>query len=415
MNATAQPGGTMLVRYGEISLKGANRQTFEHALRRRLSEAIERAAGADAPVRVRLAHGRIYVDYDEQEDDVRERLLFALTRTFGVVSVSPARRVPLDWGALVEAAEALGRRAKSGGARTFKVEARRANKSFPKTSPEIARELGAALAARLDWPVDVRRPDAVVQVEVREWAYVYAETYPGPGGLPLGTGGRGMLLLSGGIDSPVAGWLLAKRGLEPVAVYFHSPPYTGEKALEKVRDLCRALAVWCGPLELYTVPFTEISQQIYERAPDPLGTVLMRRFMVRIAQRLGDQVGAGALITGESLGQVASQTIESIAAIADVADRPILRPLVGLDKAEIVELARRIGTYEISVRPFPDCCSVFVPRNPATRPRIDDCRRAEERLDVEALVAEAVARTARERLGPAPAGRMGQETASPAR
>ncbi|MBE3591175.1 MAG: tRNA 4-thiouridine(8) synthase ThiI [Firmicutes bacterium] len=402
MDGAARPGATMLVRYGEIGLKGANRKAFEGALKRRLEEAAARA-GAAGVTRVRLAHGRIYVDCEEADEDTRERLLAALTRTFGVVSVSPAQRVPLEWPAVVEAAEALGRRARLAGARTFKVEARRANKSFPKTSPEIARELGAALAKRLDWPVDVQRPDAVVTVEVREWIYVFAETRPGPGGLPLGTGGRGMLLLSGGIDSPVAGWLLAKRGLEPVAVHFHSPPYTGEKALEKVRDLCRVLAAWCGPVELFTVPFTEVSQQIYERAPDPLGTVLMRRFMVRIAERLADRAGAQALVTGESLGQVASQTIESIAAIADVATRPILRPLVGLDKAEIVELARRIGTYEISVRPFPDCCSVFVPRRPATRPKVEDCRRAEERLDVAALVEAAVAGAAHERLEAWPA------------
>ncbi|MBX6376808.1 MAG: tRNA 4-thiouridine(8) synthase ThiI, partial [Acetobacteraceae bacterium] len=312
--------------------------------------------------------------------------------------VSPALETSLDWDAVQEAALAIARPLREAGSATFKVESRRANKSFPRTSPEIARELGAFLASRLDWPVDVRRPDATVHVEIRDRAYLFAETLPGPGGLPPGTGGRGILLLSGGIDSPVAGWLMAKRGLSPRACYFHSPPYTGEKAREKVRELCRTLAAWCGPVELDSVPFTAISEAIFSGAPDALGTILMRRFMMRIAGRLARRHGASAIVTGESLGQVASQTVESLAAIADAADRPVLRPLIAMDKAEIVALARRIGTYETSILPHLDCCSVFVPKAPATRPRIEACREAEAALDVAGLEEAALAGVETERF-----------------
>ncbi|MBX6350273.1 MAG: tRNA 4-thiouridine(8) synthase ThiI [Clostridia bacterium] len=381
----------LLVRYGEVALKGQNRRAFEDAL---VGSLKERARRAGLDVAVLRSPGRLFLvppasapGPGEAEDGRMERLLSVASRVFGVVSLSPAVEAPLEWDAIVEAALQVARPVRARGAPTFKVEARRANKGFPLTSPEIARELGRALASGLDWPVDVARPAATVEVEVREKAYVFAETIPGPGGLPAGTAGRGVLLLSGGIDSPVAGWLVAKRGLQPRAVYFHTPPYTGEKAREKVRTLCRTLAGWLGAIELDSVPFTSVSEAVFRAGPDRLGTVLMRRFMMRVASRIAERVGAEALVTGESLGQVASQTLPSIAAIDEAASLPVLRPLIGLDKSEIVALARRIGTYETSILPHLDCCSVFVPRHPATRPRLADCLRAEARLPVEDLVA----------------------------
>ncbi|MBT9259344.1 MAG: tRNA 4-thiouridine(8) synthase ThiI [Clostridiales bacterium] len=378
----------ILVRYGEVGLKGQQRSRFEKALVRE----ILRATGLP-PQQVERTSGRIWLW--PREEDMPE-VLAAVTRVFGVVSASPVLEVEAHWDAMVKGALLMGERAKAKGALTFKVEARRSGKTFPLTSPEIAQKAGAVLARELNWPVDIHHPEATITIEVREKAYVFSETVAGPGGLPLGTAGRGMLLLSGGIDSPVAGWLAARRGLYPIPVYFYTPPFTSPWSWEKVKDIVEVLAKWMGPLPLYTVPFTKISQGIFARAPERLGTILMRRFMVRVAGRLAEREGAQALITGENLGQVASQTLESMAVVEEASPLMVLRPLLTFDKQEIIQKAREIGTYDISIRPYLDCCNVFLPRRPATRPSLEEVLRAEEGLPVEEWVEEAVAQVERQ-------------------
>lgn len=384
----------ILVRYGEISLKGGNRRSFEDLLLARVRRALAPFPGAAGERR----HGRLLVTAREQDWPGVTR---ALGRVFGVVSFSPALEVARDFeeiqaAALVVLDEAVRDRPGAGPAASvsFKVDSRRAEKSFPHTSPEISRLLGAyLLASRAGLRVDVHHPDVTVNVEVRERAYVFSESVPGPGGLPVGSAGKVHLLLSGGIDSPVAGWMAMKRGAALEAVHFHSPPFTGDRSREKVIELCRILSGWGGPVTLHVVHFTEAQKEIYEKCPAPLGVPLMRRMMVRIAQSLARSNGGLALVTGESLGQVASQTLESIAVIDAVAALPILRPLIGLDKAEIIEIARRIGTYDTSILPYEDCCALFVARHPRTRPSLGEVEQAEAALDVEALEAGALART----------------------
>ncbi len=390
----------VLVRYGEVGLKGLNRPAFERALLERL-----RGSVADLPgAAVRRRWGRMVV---EAGPDLLRPALARVTRVFGVASASPALEVPPVWeaieaGALRMASEARQRR--DDGTATFRVDANRADKGFPLTSLEINRRLGALLLERLPGlRVSLENPDLTVAVDVREEAaYVHAETVPGPGGLPVGVSGRGLLLLSGGIDSPVAGWRMMKRGMEVEAVHFHSPPFTGEQARDKVVDLCRVLAGWGGVdrVRLHLVRFTEAQTAIYERCPAKLGVIVMRRLMVRVAETLARRRGALALVTGESLGQVASQTLESLAAIEAAAGLPILRPLVGMDKEETVALARYIGTYPVSIRPYEDCCTVFVARHPATRPRLADVEGAEAALPVEDLVGAALAATETVAVGP---------------
>jgi thiamine biosynthesis protein ThiI len=270
--------------------------------------------------------------------------------------------------------------------KTFKVETRRPNKSFPLKSPEISREVGAHLLRNLkDLKVDVHNPDIEVDVEVRERAFVYCERIPGPGGLPVGSNGRAVLLLSGGIDSPVAGYMVMKRGVEIVPVYFHSFPFTSDRAREKVVDLCRVLAGYSGKIRLHVVNFTDVLKELGGKSPNEFLTILMRRMMVRISQEIAGKVGAKALVTGENLGQVASQTMEALNATNEVARMPIFRPLIGFDKVEIMDLAKKIGTYDISIEPYADCCSVFVPEHPRTRPRLSDVHEAESGLDIERL------------------------------
>ncbi|MDI3269510.1 MAG: tRNA uracil 4-sulfurtransferase ThiI [Bacillota bacterium] len=382
----------ILVRYGEVGLKGQLRGHFEKALQKE----ILRATGVD-PRAVRRTSGRIWI---WPEEGKIPEVLRAVTRVFGVVSASPVLEVEAEWEAILQGALRVAQRVRARGARTFKVEARRSGKSFPMTSPEIAREAGGVLARELHWPVDIHAPEATVTIEVREKAYVFSEVVPGPGGLPQGTGGKGMLLLSGGIDSPVAGWLAARRGLFPIPVYFHTPPFTTVWSWEKVKDIVEVLAGWMGPLPLYTVPFTAISQGIFAKGPERLGTILMRRFMVRVAGKLAEREGAGALITGENLGQVASQTLESMAAVEEASPLMILRPLLTWDKAEITAKAREIGTYPISIRPYLDCCNVFLPRHPVTRPSLEEVLRAEAQLPVADWVEEALQQVERKEIAP---------------
>jgi thiamine biosynthesis protein ThiI len=385
--------GLLLVRYAEIHLKGQNRPFFEKLL----AQNVMRAARAVCPCNLVRDQGRFFVtDYDPARE---EELLQAVNRVFGVHSLSPAAVCEPQMEEIVQTALAVVARERSQGGR-FKVDARRADKSFPLESPELARQLGGAVLKHFqNISVDVHDPAWKLWVEVRDKAYLYTRFIDGPGGMPVGTGGKIALLLSGGIDSPVAGYMLARRGVELEAVYFDSPPHTSERAKRKVTDLCGALSRYCGGIRLHVVHFTDVQEAIYTQCHPEFMTIIMRRFMMRIAERIARAGGAGALATGENLGQVASQTLQSIAATNAVCGMPVFRPLIAWDKAEIVKKAREIGTYEISILPYEDCCTVFVPRHPVTRPKLEDTERAESVLDVGKLCADALARVETIRIG----------------
>jgi thiamine biosynthesis protein ThiI len=378
----------VLCRFGELFLKSGNRRAFERVLADNV-----RAAVADLPrARVEQTHGRVLVRVPTDDAD---EAAARLTRVFGLVSVSVARQVEAkpDLEAItalaVEAARAAVARDRPA---SFKIEARRSDKRFAKSSLDIDRHVGAAVQAATDLPVDVHTPALRVGIEVgTDVAYVFAGKRDAPGGLPVGVSGRALLLLSGGIDSPVAGWLAAKRGLALDAIYFHSPPYIGEKSRDKVLALGRLLGRWRALRSVTVVPFTDAQKRLRDTGPAELAVVLYRRMMMRIADVIADNLEAGALVTGENLGQVASQTIENLTAIEAAARRVVLRPLVTYDKVETTALARRIGTYETSILPFEDCCSLFVPSHPATRARAQDAERVESQIDVAAEIAAAVA------------------------
>lgn len=375
----------LLVRYGEIGLKGGNRHLFEE----QLMDNMRHRLGEDVPARVRREYGRVFVELEqgEQMPDALDRL----AKVFGIVALNPAMRVPLEMEKIEEAAVALATPG-SERPRTFRVTARRPNKRFPLTSQQVNEAVGGALLRAVPGlSVKLRDPDLTVFVEVRDKAaYVYVDQVDGPGGLPVGASSKGMLLLSGGIDSPVAGWMALKRGIALEAIHFHSPPFTSERAKQKAVDLAEALAAWGRPVPLHVVHFTEIQTALHEHVPEALGMTVMRRFMVRIAAEWARRRGAPALVTGESVGQVASQTLESMAAINAVTTTPILRPLVGFDKHEIMARAEQIGTYDISIRPYDDCCTLFVPERPATKPGLRETEAAERALDVDGLVHNAL-------------------------
>ncbi len=386
----------IVVRYGELFLKGENRPFFERTLEENLRRAIGDLPGA----RVDRLHGRMLVRASDPAEAVER-----VRRVFGVTSVSTALLCRAELDAVASAAVACareaaaarptGRAVTSQGERpSFKVESRRSDKRFPLPSPEISRRVGAAIVEALGLPVDVHAPDLTVGVEIGTQAtFVWSGDLKGPGGLPVGTGGRVLLLLSGGIDSPVAGWLLQKRGCELAAVYFHSFPYTGDKTREKVTDLARRLAKAQRALPLHVVHFTEAQKQLRAAGPGEIAVVLYRRMMVRVAGAIARRDHIGAIATGENIGQVASQTLENIACIEAAADRPVLRPLLTYDKTETMALARQIGTYELSILPYDDCCSLFVPEHPSTRVRREVAEAAEAKLDVAAM-ADELARTA---------------------
>jgi len=377
----------ILIRYDEIGIKGKNRPAFV----KRLADNIRRVTGLGRE-RLRRAGGRLYLLVEEED----EQLAKSVSRVFGVRSVSLAIRLPLDMEALEREALTLAEREYGRGARTFKVETRRSLKTFPFTSLDINRRLGTAIQQGIpDFRVDVHHPDVVVGVEVREEGILlFTGSMEGPGGLPVGINGRALVLLSGGIDSPVAAWMTMKRGIAVDVVYFHSFPYTGDKAKEKVIELSRCLSRWKGDsVTVYIPSFTDVQLEISRRIPPPLWTVFHRRFMYRIAERLARQHNYGALVTGESLGQVASQTLENLTCVDAAVDMLVVRPLIGLDKAEIVTLARRIGTYDISILPYEDCCTLFAPKRPATHARRDRVEQLECSLDVEGLIAGALGRT----------------------
>ncbi len=369
----------LLVRYGEIFLKGQNRPSFMRALVKRIKHAVQ-----DLNATVYLNDSRIFVtDYDDQDEAIRR-----VTKVFGVHSVCPAIEMPKeDFDAV--AAQAVSMMADLAG--TFKVTARRSDKRYPLDSPTINGQLGhRILRANKQLSVDVKNPDHVLNVEIRDHAYLYVKVVPAVGGMPVGTNGRATLLLSGGIDSPVAGWMIAKRGVHISAVHFHSYPYTSDRAKEKVLDLARILSESCCGIRVHIVPFTKIQMEIHEKCPEEYTTLIMRRFMMRIAERVARIEGAEALITGESVGQVASQTMTALGTTDMVVDMPVFRPVIGFDKSEIIAIAEKIGTMETSSLPYEDCCTVFTPRHPATHPKMDKILEGESKLDMEALIQEAM-------------------------
>ena len=376
----------ILLKLGELVLKGLNRRSFEDKLignaRRRL-----KPFGA---FRVYTKQSTLYVEPKEDSCDM-DGAWEAMKRLFGVVGLSRARACEKDKDALLETARIyLDDRLRT--AKTFKVESKRADKSFPMTSIQLSQYVGGELhEAYPNLTVDVHHPELTVYLEVRDYAaYVHADPEPGAGGLPVGIGGRAVSLLSGGIDSPVASWMIAKRGIALEMVHFFSYPYTSEEAKHKVLDLAKLLTPWCGNLIVHVVPFTAIQEELRRKCPEELFTVLMRRFMMRIAEKVAQRIGAGAIVTGECLGQVASQTMEAMRATSAVTTLPILRPVVGMDKEEIVRIARKINTFETSILPYEDCCTVFTPRHPRLRPVLGELEAAEAALDVEGLVQAAV-------------------------
>ncbi len=373
----------ILIRYGEIALKGKNRGYFEKALFNNLKNALR-----DFAARVVRRHGRFFVHGPALEE---EKMIERLSKVFGVVSVSSVQRVPLELEAIEKAALKIAE-SKGGTGPSFKVEARRANKSFPLTSPEINRVIGAAILKKNPHlKVNLHHPSFKIFIEIGPGeAFLYHEQTAGPGGLPVGVTGRALLLLSGGIDSPVAGWMALKRGLSLEAIHYHSYPYTSLRSREKVLDLCRQLAVSGIRLPLHLVSVTGIQKEIRDCCPPELGIILLRRMMLRLAEEISRRRRLQALVTGESLGQVASQTLESMAVIGKATPILILRPLLGMDKHEIVTRAEQIDTYGISIRPYEDCCTLFIPRHPATKPKLNRVIEAESALDIENLVAAAL-------------------------
>ena len=381
---------SFLIKYGEIGIKGKNRYMFEDALVRQIRFALR---GVDGNFLVHKCHGRVYVDCEGEYD--YEETVESLKRVFGIVGICPVVRVAVaEIGQLRKDVVSYMEQMYPDKNLTFKVEARRANKRYPMNSMEINCELGEAiLDAFPETKVDVHNPDVKLNVEIREEVYIYSEIIPGPGGMPVGTNGSAMLLLSGGIDSPVAGYMIAKRGVEIEAVYFHAPPYTSERAKEKVVDLARLVSKYAGPIKLHVVNFTDIQLYIYEKCPHEELTIIMRRYMMRIAEQFAVKDGCLGLITGESIGQVASQTMQSLAATNAVCTLPVYRPLIGFDKREIVEISEKIDTYEVSIQPFEDCCTIFVAKHPVTKPSVERMEKSEQNLaeKIAELVKTAVA------------------------
>ena len=372
----------LLVRYGEVFLKGQNRPFFLRKLVDHVKEAVSGVGG-----RVFLSDGRIYVsDFTDMDECIRR-----VTRVFGIHSVSPAVEMEKDDFKAICAQAAKMMEPLSG---TFKVLARRSDKRYPLDSPAIMREAGGYVLEHVPHlSVDVNHPDHELMIEIRKHAYLSVDKILAVGGMPMGTNGKACLLLSGGIDSPVAGFMIAKRGVELCCVHYHSFPYTSERAREKVLELARELSEYCGKMRVHVVPFTEIQLKIHELCPENFTTLIMRRYMMRIAERLARADGAQALVTGESVGQVASQTMEALGCTDEVVGMPVFRPLIGMDKSEIIERAEKIGTFETSSLPYEDCCTVFTPKHPATHPRIELVRNAEEALCSEALIEAAIAGT----------------------
>ncbi|HAT4375220.1 TPA: tRNA 4-thiouridine(8) synthase ThiI [Clostridioides difficile] len=376
----------LIVKYGEIGVKGKNRYIFENKLIRNIRNMLKPIGKFN----VYKEYGRIYVDLEDYD---YEEVIEEVRKVFGIVGVCPGVRAKKDYDTLKEIALKMLEEKIDAGYKTFKVESRRGDKSFGLTSQEMSMDIGGYLLSKVGdrINVDVRNPEVKIKCEYREFhTMVYSDTIPGYGGLPLGTNGRAMSLLSGGIDSPVATWMVAKRGMEVEAVHFHSYPFTSERSQEKVKDLAKILAKYCGRVRLHKVNILEIQKAIGENCNEEEATILSRRFMMRIAQRLSEKRHCDALITGESIGQVASQTIQGLTCTNAVVDLPVFRPLIAMDKSDIVDIAKKIGTFETSIVPEEDCCSVFSPRKPVTKPRLEKIEKSETALDIEKLVQDAI-------------------------
>ena len=379
----------ILIKNGELALKGLNRRTFEDMLvknmRRRLASA--------GKFNFTISQSTIVAEPVDESVDLDEAAA-RVEKIFGIAAFSRAAAVEKDMETILRSAEEyLAPQLLS--VHTFKVEAKRSDKKFPLNSPEICRETGGYLLRKFPHlSVDVHNPDMVVTVEVRDnYAYIHGKQIKGAGGMPTGSAGRAALLISGGIDSPVAGYMMAKRGLELIAVHFASPPYTSERAEQKVHSLLKQVSKYSGRITLFVVPFTEIQELIKDNCPEDIFTVIMRRMMMRVSQKIAAKEHAGALITGESVGQVASQTMPAIACTDAVCEMPVFRPLIGMDKDEVVAISRKIETFDISILPYEDCCTVFTPKHPRTKPTIDYVEECEKALDVDRLVDEAVENT----------------------
>lgn len=375
----------ILIKNGEIVLKGLNRSTFEDVLIKNLRHAIKPYGSAV----IKKAQSTIYVEPEDGFD--LDRALEKVKKVFGIAGFSRALQCEKSMDSIIAEGVPYLKDILSD-TRTFKVEAKRADKRFPVKSPEIAAEMGGKLLeAYPHLKVDVKNPQTVVNVEIRDFgAYVHAGQFQGAGGMPTGTSGKAAILISGGIDSPVAAWMMAKRGIELTAVHFASPPYTSMRAEMKVKELLSKVAEYSGAIKLGIVPFTEIQEKISRECPEEYFTLIMRRFMMKIANRLARENGCQALITGESVGQVASQTVYALAVTDAVADMPVFRPCIGMDKEEIVVISRKIDTFDISVQPYEDCCTVFTPKHPRTRPTVDAVEKAESPLDIDELIERAV-------------------------
>lgn len=379
---------TFIVRYGEVALKGANKPYFERMLMERIRRVLKKFDG----LRVSKEDGLLVV---RAEFDIAEKVVIdEISKVFGVDSISPAVEVDPSMEAIEAAAiDYMKELIAEKGIKTFKVEAKRSDKSFPIESPQIAKTIGAKiLIACKVLKVDVHEPDCRLYVHVRrERAFVYEQKVSAFGGLPLGTNGKGLILLSGGIDSPVAAFLMAKRGMLIEAVHFHSYPYTSERAWEKVQDLARILTMYCGRIRIHCINLLPIQEEIVAHCPEEETTILVRRYMMKIAERVAKANHCLMLITGENLGQVASQTVDSLVVTDASVTMPVMRPLIAADKTEIIEKAKEIGTYETSILPYEDCCTVFLPKHPKTKPRLLEILDSESKLDEEALIQAALA------------------------
>jgi tRNA uracil 4-sulfurtransferase len=377
----------ILIKNGELALKGLNRRTFEDLLIKNMKHRLSPVS----KFKFTVAQSTIVAEPLDENADL-DRAVELVKKVFGIAAFSRAAAVEKDFQVILKCAEEyLADDLMS--AETFKVEAKRSDKKFPLNSPEICREAGGYLLNKFPHlKVDVHNPDITVNIEIRdEFAYVHGKQIKGAGGMPTGSAGKAALLISGGIDSPVAGYMMAKRGLELTAVHFASPPYTSERAEQKVHSLLKQVAKYSGRIGLWVVPFTEIQEQIKDNCPEDIFTVVMRRMMMRVAQIIAERERAGALITGESVGQVASQTMPAIACTDFVCKIPVFRPLIGMDKDEVIEISRKIETFDISILPYEDCCTVFTPKHPRTRPTLDYVEKAEEGFDYAPMVEQAAA------------------------
>ena len=379
----------ILIKNGELALKGLNRSTFEDILIKNIRKRIKALGEFEyrkEQSTISVVPMEDYIDMDEVSDRI--------SRVFGIAAYSRALRVEKDMSVILQnAPDYLAEQLKE--AKTFKVEGKRSDKKFPLKSPEISAEVGGAILSKFPHlRVDVKNPDILVTIEIREkFAFIRGNQTKGAGGMPTGTAGKSAILISGGIDSPVAAYMMAKRGLVLNAIHFASPPYTSPQSEEKVHNLLRKVSKYSGNICLFTVGFTEIQEEIRDKCPEDLFTLIMRRFMMRISQRIAEKEDCKALITGESLGQVASQTLNALACTDAVCEMPVFRPLIGLDKDEIIKVSRKIDTFDISIEPYEDCCTVFTPKHPKTKPQISIIEAAEQALDIESLIDRAIANT----------------------